>query len=48
MIIWSGISCEGLTELVFLDGRQCSVDYKKVLEDLLPFGDSYYGGNFIF
>ena len=39
MMKWGGISSEGLTELAFLDGRQSSADYIKVLEDhLLPFG----------
>ena len=49
VMIWGGISSEGLTELVFLDGKQSSVDYIKVIEDhLLPFGEYYYGKNFIF
>ena len=49
VMIWGRISSEGLTELAFLDGRQSSADYIKVLEDhLLPFGETYYGKNFIF
>ena len=43
MMIWGRISSEGLTELAFLDGRQSSVDYIKVLEDhFLPFLEAYY------
>ena len=49
VMIWGGISSEGLTELAFLDGRQSSADYIKVLEDHpLPFGEAYYGKKFIF
>ena len=49
MMIRGGISSEGLTELAFLDWRQSSADYIKILEDhLLPFGEAYYGNNFIF
>ena len=49
MMIWGGISSEGLTELAFLDGRQSSADYIKVIEDhLLLFGEAYYGKKFIF
>ena len=44
MMTWGGISSEELTELAFLDGRQSSADYIKVLEDyLLAFGEAYYG-----
>ena len=49
MMIWGGISSEGLTELAFLDGRKYSADYIKILENhLLPFGETYYGKNFYF
>ena len=49
VMIWGGISCEILTELAFLDGKQSSVNYIKLLEDhLLPFAKYYQGGNFIF
>ena len=43
--IWGGISSEGLTELAFLDGRQSSANYIKILEDhLLSFGEAYCCG----
>ena len=44
VMILGGIYSEGLTELAFLDGRQSSADYIKVIEDhFLPFGEAYYG-----
>ena len=49
MMNWGRISIEGLTELAFLDRRQSSADYIRVLEDhLLPFGEAYCGKKFIF
>ena len=47
-MILGGISSEGLIDLAFLDGRQSSADYIKVIENHLPpFGEAYYGNNFI-
>ena len=49
VMIWAGISHDGLTDLTFLQGRQKSADYIKVLENnLLPFDERMYGANYVF
>ena len=45
-MILAGISHDGLTDLPFLQGKQKSADYIKVLENNhLPFAESMYGAN---
>ena len=46
VMIWAGISHDGLTNLAFLQGKQKSSDYIKVLENnLLPFAERMYGAS---
>ena len=48
-MILAGISHDGLTDLAFLQGKQKSADYIKVLENnLLPFAERIYGANYVF
>ena len=48
-MIWAGISHEGLTDPAFLQGKQKSADYIKVLENnLLPFAERMCGANYVF
>ena len=45
-MIWAGISHDGLTDLFYLQGKQKSVDYIKVLENnLLHFAERMYDAN---
>ncbi|GMF43390.1 unnamed protein product [Phytophthora fragariaefolia] len=49
VVVWGGFSSRGKTELAFLDGRQNSFNYQETLTDyLLPFGEAYHAGSFIF
>ena len=43
VMIWAGISHDGLTDLTFLQGRQKSADYIKV-----SFDERMYGANYVF
>ena len=48
-MIWVGISHDGLADLAFLQGKQKSADYIKVLENnLLPFAERMHGANYVF
>ena len=48
-MIWVAISHDGLTDLAFLQGKQKSADYIKVLENnLLPFAERMYDANYVF
>ena len=49
VVIWVAISHDGLTDLAFLQGKQKSADYIKVLENnLLPFAERMYDANYVF
>ncbi|KUF88924.1 hypothetical protein AM588_10004006 [Phytophthora nicotianae] len=49
VMVWGRVSCQGKTDLAFLDGRQNSFDYQETLTNyLLPFGEAFHGGDYIF
>ena len=49
VMIWARISHDGLTDLAFLQGKQKSSDYIKVLENNLPpFAERMYGVHYVF
>lgn len=49
LMVWGAFSYNGTTDIVFLEGRQCSEDYQKMLEvQLLPFGKLLGGDEWIF
>lgn len=49
VMVWGGMSANGLTDLAFLNGTQNSRKYIETLSEyLIPFIDIQYGSNFIF
>jgi hypothetical protein len=49
LMVWAVISYDGRSEIVFLKGRQTSLDYKFVLENsFLPFAWQNYAFDYIF
>ena len=49
VMVWAAFGFHGKTQIIFLDGRQTSEDYRLMLENcLLPFVWSTYGHDYIF
>lgn len=49
LMVWGAFSYNGTTDIVFLEGRQNSEDYQKLLEvQLLPFGELLGGHEWIY